>query len=131
MTWEVEVSDEFRAWYLSLNQDERANVAPCVEMLEVHGPELGRPYVDTLNGSMFPNMKELRVQHHGRPYRIFFVFDPRRNAYLILGGDKTGDKNWYVDAIRRADAIYAQHLKEIGEGDHGPQVERYSWNFSA
>jgi hypothetical protein len=43
------------------------------------------------------------------------VFDPRRNAYLILGGDKTGDKNWYVDAIRRANAIYAQYLQEIGE----------------
>lgn len=115
MAWDVEVSDEFRGWYLSLNQDERASVATCVEMLELHGPELGRPYVDTLNGSKFPNMKELRVQHHGRPYRILFVFDPRRNAYLILGGDKTGDRNWYIDAIRLADAIYAQHLKEIGE----------------
>jgi len=46
---------------------------------------------------------------------VIFVFDPRRNAYLILGGDKTGDKNWYVDAIRRANAIYAQYLQEIGE----------------
>ena len=60
-------------------------------------------------------MKELRVQHRGSPYRILFAFDPRRNAYLILGGDKTGDKSWYVNAISRADAIYAQHLKEIGE----------------
>ena len=60
-------------------------------------------------------MKELRVQHRGRPYRILFAFDPRRNAYLILGGNKTGDKSWYVKAISRADAIYAQHLKEIGE----------------
>ena len=84
-------------------------------MLESHGPELGRPYVDTLNGSKFPNMKELRIQHSGRPYRVIFAFDPRRNTYLILGGDKTGDKNWYVDAIRRANAIYAQYLQEIGE----------------
>jgi hypothetical protein len=57
----------------------------------------------------------LRVQHAGRPYRILFAFEPRRNAYLILGGDKTGDPNWYSDAIRRAEAIYALHLKEIGE----------------
>jgi hypothetical protein len=98
-----------------LLQDERASVASVVEMLELHGPELGRPYVDTLRGSKFPNMRELRVQQRGRPYRILFAFDPRRNAYLILGGDKTGDKNWYIDAILRADAIYAQHLKEIGE----------------
>lgn len=60
-------------------------------------------------------MKALRVQHQGKPYRILFPFDPRRNAYLILGGDKTGDANWYVDAIRRADAIYRRHLIEIGE----------------
>ncbi len=115
MAWEVEVSDEFIEWYYGLRVEERASVATSVEMLEMHGPELGRPYVDTLRGSIFPNMKELRVQHHGRPYRVLFTFDPRRNAYLILGGDKTGDKNWYIDAIRRADAIYSQHLKEIGE----------------
>ncbi|MGA2085778.1 MAG: type II toxin-antitoxin system RelE/ParE family toxin [Terracidiphilus sp.] len=115
MTWEVEVSDEFRAWYVDLSKDERRSVAAGVGMLERYGPELGRPYVDTLKGSAFPNLKELRVQHRGRPYRVLFAFDPRRNAYLILGGDKTGDKNWYVDAVRTADAIYAQHLKEIGE----------------
>jgi hypothetical protein len=115
MTWEVEVSDEFQAWYLGLSMDERASIAFSVGMLEMHGPDLGRPHVDTLRGSIFSNMKELRVQHQGRPYRILFAFDPRRSAYLILGGDKTGDKNWYADAIRRADAIYAQHLKEIGE----------------
>jgi len=115
MTWEVEVSDEFLEWYGALGRDERVSVASCVGMLERHGPELGRPYVDTLRGSSFPNMKELPVQHRGRPYRILFAFDPRRNAYLILGGDKTGDSNWYVNAIRRGDAIYRQHLKEIGE----------------
>jgi hypothetical protein len=115
MVWEVEVSDEFIEWYDSLNEQEGVSVDSTVDMLVVYGPTLGRPYVDTLNGSAYPNMKELRVQHQGRPYRILFAFDPRRNAYLILGGDKTGDGDWYVDAIRRADEIYAQHLKEIGE----------------
>jgi hypothetical protein len=84
-------------------------------MLIEYGPTLGRPYVDTLRGSKHINLKELLVQSLGRPYRILFVFDPRRNAYLILGGDKTGDDNWYVDAVRRAEAIYDQYLKEIGE----------------
>jgi hypothetical protein len=84
-------------------------------MLERHGRELGRPYADTLRESIFPNMKELRVQHRGRPFRILFAFDPRENPYLILRGDKTGAKSWYVDTIRRADAIYAQYLKETGE----------------
>jgi hypothetical protein len=89
-------------------------VDSAVDILEEYGPALGRPFADTLKGSSYPNLKELRVQHSGRPFRILFAFDPRRNAYLILGGDKTGDSNWYSDAIRRAEAIYALHLKEIG-----------------
>jgi hypothetical protein len=115
MAWEVEVSDEFHAWYDSLNEQEGVSVDSAVDKLVEYGPALGRPYADTLKGSIHPNLKELRIQHLGRPYRILFAFDPRRNAYLILGGDKTGKQDWYLDAIRRADAIYAQHLKEIGE----------------
>ncbi|MFP5235801.1 MAG: type II toxin-antitoxin system RelE/ParE family toxin [Acidobacteriota bacterium] len=115
MAWQVEVSDEFVEWYRNLLHEEQKSVTKAVDSLEQTGPALGRPLVDTLKGSKFPNMKELRVQHHGRPLRVLFAFDPRRSAYLILGGDKTGDALWYVDAIRRADAIYARHLEEIGE----------------
>ena len=85
-------------------------------MLEEYGPALGRPYADTIRESRYSNMKELRVQHQGKPYRILFAFDPRQLAYLILGGDKTGDANWYLEAIRRAEAIYALHLEEIERG---------------
>jgi hypothetical protein len=115
MSWEVEASDEFIDWYHSLDEQEGVSVDSAVDMLEEYGPALGRPYADTLKGYSYPNLKELRVQHAGRPFRILFAFDPRRNACLILGGDKTGDPNWYSDAIRRAEAIYALHLKEIGE----------------
>lgn len=115
MAWGVEVSDEFREWYLSLGGGARSAVAAAVDALEMAGPDLGRPLVDTLNGSRYRNLKELRVQHRGRPYRIIFIFDPRRNAYLILGGDKSGDSQWYEAAIRKAERIYAQHLREIGE----------------
>ena len=115
MTFAIEVSDEFIEWYDSLNVQEWESINSAVEWLAEYGPTLGRPYVDTLKGSSIANLKELRVQHAGRPYRILFAFDPRRNAYLILGGDKTGNPNWYVDAIRRAETIYARYLKEIGE----------------
>ncbi|MGH9343893.1 MAG: type II toxin-antitoxin system RelE/ParE family toxin [Terriglobia bacterium] len=115
MTWQVEVSDEFVEWYNSLNEEEWESINGAVDMLREYGATLGRPDVDTLKGSRYPNMKELRVQHQGRPYRILFAFDPRRCAYLILGGDKTGDEKWYVTALRRAEAIYALHLTEIGE----------------
>lgn len=115
MAWEVEVSDEFKEWYDALSDEESESVNGAVDVLEQVGPALGRPLVDTLRGSRYPNMKELRVQHQGRPYRILFVFDPRRQAYLIFGGDKTGNAQWYEEAIRRADQIYAKHLEEIGE----------------
>lgn len=115
MPWEIEVSDEFKDWYASLTDEECGTVNDVVEALAQLGPALGRPQVDTLKGSRYPNMKELRIQHRGRPYRVLFAFDPRRYAYLILGGDKTGDSSWYDDAIRRADSIYSRHLEEIGD----------------
>jgi hypothetical protein len=84
-------------------------------LLEELGPSLGRPHVDTVRDSRHANMKELRVQHQGRPYRILFAFDPRRAAYLILGGDKTGGANWYTVNIKKADEIYDAHLRETKE----------------
>lgn len=77
------------------------------------GPNLGRPYADTLHGSSLANLKELRVQHRSQPYRILYAFDPKREALLLLGGNKAGDKRWYRKAIPRAEAIYARHLEEL------------------
>jgi len=114
MAWEIEASDEFVAWYQALDEGETESVNSSVEVLAGSGPDLGRPQVDTLKGSRIPNLKELRIQHQGRPIRILFVFDPRRVGYLILGGDKTGDPGWYKSFIPRAEKIYARHLREIG-----------------
>lgn len=115
MAWTVEVSDEFAEWYRGLTEDEHESVNFSVDLLEEVGPSLGRPHVDTVRDSRHANMKELRVQHQGRPYRILFAFDPRRAAYLILGGDKTGDANWYKASVSKADEIYDAHLREIKE----------------
>jgi len=95
MVWEVEVSDEFREWYEALQEDEQESVIFSVDVLRHGGPSLGRPHVDSVKGSRHTNMKELRVQHQGKPWRVLFAFDPRRMAYLILAGDKTGDPLWY------------------------------------
>jgi hypothetical protein len=81
-------------------------------MLEEVGPSLGRPTVDTVKESRFANMKELRVQHGGKPYRILFAFDPRQTGILLIGGCK-GAKNWYGKMIGIADEIYAIYLKEL------------------
>lgn len=115
MGWAVEVSDEFAEWYRTLADDEHESVNFSVDLLEALGPSLGRPHVDTVRDSRHSNMKELRVQHRGRPYRILFAFDPRRAAHLILGGDKTGDVNWYDVNLKKADEIYDAHLREIKE----------------
>jgi hypothetical protein len=113
MAWEVEFAEQFGIWWDTLSTEEQESVAVGVGLLEQVGPSLSRPHVDTLKGSRFPNMKELRVQHDGRPLRILFAFDPRRVALLLLGGDKTGDKRWYDKAIPVADAIYGDHLKSL------------------
>jgi len=58
-------------------------------------------------------MRELRIQHHGRPYRVLYAFDSRRTAILLLGGDKSGDERWYDREIPRADNLYDEHLAEL------------------
>jgi hypothetical protein len=116
MTWEVEVSDEFREWYEALEAEEQVSVTFSVNLLRFGGPGLGRPHVDGVKGSRYANMKELRVQHRGQPWRVLFAFDPRRKAYLILAGDKTGEPRWYKVHVPKADAIYDRHLREIQSG---------------
>lgn len=84
-----------------------------LKILREYGPQLGRPYVDTLHDSKFPNMKELRIQHAGNPVRAFFAFDPCRNAIVLCAGNKTGlnEKRFYKDMIKLADAEFKKHLK--------------------
>ena len=89
------------------------SISDVVELLVTEGPLLGRPHADTLRGSRISNMKELRIQHDGRPYRVLFAFDPRRSAMLLIGGDKTGNDRWYQEYVPKAEAIFTQHLKEI------------------
>lgn len=71
------------------------------------------------------NLKELRPASPGRTeIRILFAFDPKRKAVMLLGGDKSQGKNgrtkwsgWYKEAIPKAEAIYRQHLAQMGERD--------------
>ena len=57
------------------------------------------------------NMKELRVQHRGRPYRVLFAFDPRSTAILLVGGNKKG--RWYREFVPIADRLYDEHLETL------------------
>ena len=113
LMWEVEYTDEFAAWWATLDDAERVSVAATVDLLVNAGPNLGRPHADAVNGSRHGNLKELRTQHAGRPYRTFFAFDPRRTAILLIGGDKTGDKHFYDRMVPLADALYDDYLNEL------------------
>ncbi len=113
MSYDIEVSDEFRGWYESLSEAEQLSVGRIVELLEEKGPSLGFPHSSGIQGSHYDHMRELRIQHMGRPYRVLYAFDPARAAYLLVGGDKTGDGRWYETMVPKADAVYEQHLKEM------------------
>jgi hypothetical protein len=86
-------------------------------LLEERGPGLPFPYSSGVDGSRHSAMRELRVQHQGCPYRVLYVFDPRRVALLLLGGDKTGDDRWYERNVPLADRLYDSYLAEIEEED--------------
>ena len=117
MSWEIEYTDQFGDWWGTLDDDAQEDVDIMVHVLAERGPALTRPYADTVNESRYPNMRELRVQSKGRPLRIFYAFDPRRSAILLIGGDKTGDARFYERFVPVADRLYDEHLREIGEDD--------------
>lgn len=114
----VRTSDEFDRWWATCDPALQDTIAAYVGLLEAVGPRLGRPYADTLRGASVKNLKELRVQHRGQPYRVLYAFDPRREAVLLLGGNKAGRGRWYADAISPTEAIYARHLADL-ENDGG------------
>ncbi len=126
MPYEVEVSDEFRDWYEPLSEAEQLSVEKVVLMLEEAGPALGFPYSSGIQQSKFNHMRELRIQHEGRPYRVLYAFDPARSAFLILGGDKTGDDRWYETMVPKADAIYQGHLKALQREQQRAEKKRRS-----
>jgi hypothetical protein len=113
MAYEVEVSDQFKVWYEDLSEPEQNSVERVVLMLAEAGPALGYPQSTGIKNSKFNHMRELRIQHEGRPYRVLFAFDPVRVAFLLVGGDKTGDNRWYERMVPKADDLYEQHLKAI------------------
>ncbi len=110
---EIEYTEEFENWWETLSEVEQESIAVSVGLLEIMGPNLPRPHSDTVKGSQFSNMKELRRQHAGEPYRTLYAFDPRRKAILLIGGNKTGDNNWYQTFIPIAHKLYAEHLDEL------------------
>lgn len=113
MSWEVEYTDEFGGWWNGLSEVEQEDISATAEILMERGPDLPFPYSSGVVGSKHAHMRELRVQSGGKPLRIFYAFDPRRTAILLIGGDKTGDKRFYKKMIPVADRLYDEHIEEL------------------
>jgi hypothetical protein len=116
MACEVEFTDEFGAWWDGLTVGEQESVRAYVRLLAEFGVALKHPYCSGVTGSKHSHMRELRVQHQGRPYRILYAFDPRRAALLLIGGDKTGNDRWYEVFVPIADRIYDTHIAQLRSG---------------
>lgn len=115
--WSVDVS-RVETWVAQLDESSRAQVFAAIEILQEHGPQLGRPLVDTIVGSRHSNLKELRPGSAGRSeVRMLFAFDPTRRAIFLVAGDKAGNwRRWYKQNIPVADRLLDQHLQAMKEG---------------
>jgi hypothetical protein len=122
MGWQIIVVEPAKSWLHGLRRTDRdtlQQISAELDRLADKGPGLGRPLVDTLHGSSVPNMKELRPGSTGQTeVRLLFVFDPERNAVVLVGGDKSGNwKSWYPEAIKQAEAAYHEHLQKLIGGE--------------
>jgi hypothetical protein len=106
-------TSEFEEWFMALSDDDSDAVARVVDMLEMHGTALPFPYSSAIKGSKFA-LRELRVQSSGHPLRVFYAFDPVRQAVLLIGGDKVGHGRFYERMVPQAERIWSRYLQEVG-----------------
>lgn len=111
--WEVEVTDEFSAWWDGLTEAEQEAVTAHVGVLEEIGPALDFPHTSQIKGSRHGRMRELRIKCQGRQLRVLYAFDPRRVAILLIGGDKTGNDRWYEEFVPKADNLYDAYIERL------------------
>jgi hypothetical protein len=115
MAWAVVFDDHFAREFAGFDSQVKVELRAMVLLLQVRGPELGRPRADTLKGSAYANMKELRFDAADGVWRAAFAFDPERKAVILVAADKSGsnEKAFYKKLIRIADKRYKAHLAEL------------------
>lgn len=113
--WEVLFEDRFKLEFNQLPNDVKKGLAVQAKLLAQVGPMLGRPRVDTLKGSRFSNMKELRFDAADGGWRAAFAFDPNRRAIVLVAADKSGvsEARFYRNLIEKADQRFAEHLTDL------------------
>ena len=117
--YDVVYEDEFSTWFRALNTSEKESVSAYIILLQQFGVTLDHPYSSKINSSEYTKMRELRVQNEGKPYRIFYVFNRRRQCVLLTGDEKTGenDRQFYKRMVAKADMIYTRHLIALDKED--------------
>lgn len=112
MPWVVNEHPDFAIERFELPEEVQDRLDEVILAIEEHGPDLGRPLVDTLNGSRHANMKEIRCREDGL-WRFAFAFDQDREAVVLVGGNKDGanQKRFYRNLIRVADARFDDWLE--------------------
>lgn len=116
--WEIYSSEEYEAWFNTLDPESKEAILERVLLLAAFGPNLPRPYADVLRGSkQYKNLKELRAQTLKHVLRVAYYFDQRRNAFLLTGGDKKGkdEDRFYKNLIAEAEKIIEKHEREINK----------------
>ncbi len=117
MQWTVVNHEEFEPEYDALPRSVRLALLSELMLLRTYGPALARPHADTLSGSAYANMKELRFNAENGVWRVAFAFDPKRKGIILVAGDKAGvvQKRFYKTLIAKADARFADHLARLKE----------------
>lgn len=90
MHWRVIFHHQFKEELRNLRNSVKDKLLKVTDMIATEGPSLGRQYVDTFNGSKFDNLKEIRFKVPDGEWRFAFIFDPRRNAVILVPGNKSG-----------------------------------------
>ncbi len=112
--WNVKTLDAFDEWWETITEQEQDDTTAIIELLQEKGAHLPFPFSSGIDGSKFSHMRELRIQSHGDPIRVFYAFDPKRTAILIIGGIKRGkEKRFYKDYIPKADKLFEEYLKNM------------------
>lgn len=115
MKWTVVFHPEFEPEFDSLPEEVQDEFYAEASFVELMGPATARPHVDTLKGSDFANMKELRFEALSVEWRVAFAFDPKRRAVMLVAGGKTGisKSRFYKALIAKADGRYGRHLEDL------------------
>jgi len=110
--WNVNATDEYLAWFGEQPGEAKAAILEKVLLLQEFGPLLGRPHADTLKGSRRKNLKELRARTGSQILRVLFCFDEKRDALLLVGGNKKGknERDFYRKLIAEADMLVDRYI---------------------